>query len=222
MFIFCSSSISMFKYKYFCKIYHDSFLLLLPEWSPCHDGMRILGQWCSTPWKEAKEALGTVPIELRFYSKSINSICHITIPHMNWPPPPPPYKSRLRIFSWLPSSINEPPLPVTVCLCSPLTLLPLRLRSVLGLPNTVGGSEPELADCIWKAPENACLDSPNSERPGGPAPECTLCPTVPLVVLGSRGGGGTVRIRRPPNDLAPKVLISLFLCPQSPPLSHYL
>ena len=38
-------------------------ILLLPlDWSPCTDGVRIVGRWCSTPYKESKETLDSIPI----------------------------------------------------------------------------------------------------------------------------------------------------------------
>ena len=49
-------------------------LLLLPlDRSPCPNGVRIVGWWCSIPFKEAKETLSSVPIWCIVLS------CHVTV-----------------------------------------------------------------------------------------------------------------------------------------------
>ena len=37
-------------------------LILIFDWYPCTDGVRVVGRWCSTPWTEAKYTLDSVPI----------------------------------------------------------------------------------------------------------------------------------------------------------------
>ena len=46
-------------------------LLIILDRPPCPDGMLIVGWWSSSPQKEAKETLESVPIELCFYSRPV-------------------------------------------------------------------------------------------------------------------------------------------------------
>ena len=62
------------------------------------------------------------------------------------------------------------------------------------LPATIGGSEPSLAACLRQDPTNAWMATPNSDRPGGLAPEVLRSLTVIQVVLGSWMGEGGLMV----------------------------
>ena len=137
-----------------------------------------------------------------FYSIPVCITCHITLPHVTWPPPPPPPRPPSHVSVSPPDSslAKHPDPPLRLCLWT--TAIPFLHRPpVSAWCQGCDSSEPSLASLVQWAPANACLSTPDSSRTGAPAPEISLHPTVPMLVLGNwcgGGGGGPGRRRRPP------------------------
>ena len=82
-------------------MYRDLFIiLLLLDRPPCPGGMIIVGWWWSSTQTEAKETLGYVPIELRFFSRPV---IIATLLSPIWPPPPRlSSTNRVTVREWYP------------------------------------------------------------------------------------------------------------------------
>ena len=115
--------------------------------------------------------------------------------------PLPPSKSHLSIPPWFSLAKHAGPIPPPMPVHSwyPLLSPPLQIRLVSRLPTIFGNSEPSLAPRLQRDPTNDWLAAPDSVQIGNPAPEDSLCLTLPLLVLGNLGRGGG-RSWRPPDD----------------------
>ena len=153
--------------------------------------MLIVGWWSSSPRILAKETIDSVPIELRFYSRFVvvTTLLVPTRPENPLSPHSVAVQSRLRSTLLISLHKKRPDLPPPgpACLCYPLPLPPLRLRSVLGVTTQ------SIAVNLHQLPvSNRLQPMPRWPPPTLPArmPQRldSCSPTVPLLLLKSHRG----------------------------------